>query len=748
MVTFSDDDEAYSEFGPRKKRRVGTNQKERAALGIFGSDSEDDAPHSQWKRKTLRTKGMAFVTSNAKSSDTEDEPDNDDDHRDPGRNGDLDPLGEDDNGAREDEDDRILGIGLGFTSGSNFRNGEADSSNERKSTTPSKMTSRFHENSRLQTAFVPSVASEPVLRESLSTQDAPQNKPQPSSFTSKGKMNAKGFGARMMAKMGYREGKGLGKEGQGRNIIIEANLRPQGVGLGAVKEKSEQERKEEKRQAELRGEKIVESDEEDQKRRRTRTKGLGGSTPNSTTRRQKTRYLTAEELKASAPGLHIPEAFAPILDMTRPGEHMITSRSGIMTPSSGKSEISDDVDARKLANRARADLLAFSEEWRSLQEQGAWMDLELEEREREAQNLQSDVDRYQALVGVITQEVTKASDLDHVVACLDKIIESGASNGDMAELAVAAIHPILEKADWKPLEEPRRFTPELTRLSGLLMASRNDNRALDKSHLSGESNRGIYRQHAVVTTPYDSMMFKFWFRKAVGAAGSWDALTPSPMLDLVEAWKDLLPPFVWAQVMGVVVRKLGEAVESWEPKKRKQTPFLAHTWLFPWLPHLPTPQLDPLGTGLIADVKRKFRQLMDIWEFERGIIPSMAQWQIVFGNQWQPMIMSHLLPAMGRYLRQNFRVDPADQEPYLPILNGVMEWRPILGEQMIGEVLVQHVFPMWHAKLRQWWALPDVDFSEVADWYEWWRDVVLKDVRTEGVMKELDGAIWFMNERT
>ncbi|CRK34073.1 hypothetical protein BN1708_019402, partial [Verticillium longisporum] len=122
-----------------------------------------------------------------------------------------------------------------------------------------------------------------------------------------------------MAKMGYVEGTGLGKESQGRNVIIEANLRPQGVGLGAVKEKSVSERREEKRQAELRGEVVIDSDEEEKKKRRERKKRLGASgisSGTSTPRRQKTAFMTAEEIKRAAPGLHIPDAFAPILDMT------------------------------------------------------------------------------------------------------------------------------------------------------------------------------------------------------------------------------------------------------------------------------------------------------------------------------------------------------------------------------------------------------------------------------------------------
>jgi tuftelin-interacting protein 11 len=51
-------------------------------------------------------------------------------------------------------------------------------------------------------------------------------------------LNSGSFGARMMEKMGYKEGQGLGKQGTGRIGIIEVRLRPRGVGLGAVDDNS------------------------------------------------------------------------------------------------------------------------------------------------------------------------------------------------------------------------------------------------------------------------------------------------------------------------------------------------------------------------------------------------------------------------------------------------------------------------------------------------------------------------------
>ncbi|PHH61765.1 hypothetical protein CDD81_7976 [Ophiocordyceps australis] len=749
------DDDDFADLNPRKRRRIGGNSKEKAALGIFGSDSDDDGPGKAWKRKSLRKKGVDFVTTATPTVNSDnDEHDSEQDSPDlSGQNTRLVQDESEDSQGDSQEDDG--GIGLGFSTKKQGMAWQARAKMPTKDNSPVRppaatIKTTFDGTSVLGRGFVPSSSNIPTLKADDSTASIPRNKPQPSAFGTKGKINATSFGARMMAKMGYVEGKGLGKEGQGRNIVIEANLRPQGVGLGAVKEKSEQERQEEKRQARLRGEEVIDSEEDKKQQRKARNRALksAANSANTTPRRRKTKYLTAEQFKATAPGLHIPDALAPILDMTGPEGKTLTSASGIMTPSSTLPEPSELVEARKLVRRAHADLQAFSEEWQSLQERKKWLDQELRERQEQLDDTKSDFEGLETFATLVANELTPESDWFRVVGCLEKAVSLGAVNTETAYLAVAAIHPFLKSSEWDPLAEPKRFASELRPLSKLFTTWEGENkgRSVDGWNWTAAQTNGIYRRHRKTASPYESMMHKLWLPRMLAAVRDWDALKPGPMLKVVESWKDVLPGFVQEQLMDSIARKLESTLSEWNPRKKRQSHQLPHTWLFPWLQYMPAYHVDPKGTGLVSEVRRKFKHLIDMWQFERGVVPGLMQWQDVMGEQWRSLIMSHVLPSMGKYLRANFRVDPADQEPYLPVLEGVLGWHELLGDAVMGEVVGKNVLPLWHAKLQEWLALDEADVGEVADWYEWWRAVVLKKLaETEGVGRELDKGLQMMN---
>jgi tuftelin-interacting protein 11 len=759
-------DHEFADFNPRKRRRTGRNSKESAALGIFGSDSEDEGHGRNWKRKTLRSKGVTFVSQGKPAAVDSEEDDYEEEGQEDSVKDEMDnTMSRPANGAvdteDDDEDDEVGGVGLGFSSGATSaaptmgRKPQAQHLATNMSTPRKPFTkATFDGSTPLGKGFTPSSANAPVLN--VKDDDSPAPRASlPSAFSAPGrggkaKTNPKSFGARMMAKMGYVEGQGLGAEGQGRNVIIEANLRPQKIGLGAVKEKSEKERQEEKRQARLRGEEVVDSEEEEKKKKAARKKralagglssgaGSGASTP----RRQKPKYLTLDEIKKAAPGLKIPDAFTPILDLTGPGKKMLTSSSGLMTPTRGApaAESVEAVESRKLARRAQTDFMAILEEWRSLQERKAYLALQLQQEQQELEEFNAGLEGNRAIVASCDklshptqieeadQQTGLSRRLSQIIGEL-KVADTSISDDllpkikdELTAVAVAALHPTFKAFldTWDPLEDPKpRFLDDMTSIASLL------------GH-----PRPVNSQRKSSATPFEAMMYKLWLPRVASAVRQWKVRHSDQMLAVFEAWEKLMPRFVRAQLLEQdIVRKLEEAITEWQPR-RKEHQLLPHVWIFPWLQYMPPRHLDPKSSnGLIAGVRRKFRRLFDVWDFSRGVIPGLKQWKEVLRpsrsqNQWRPLVVNHLLGSMGRYLRTNFRVDPQDQEPYLEMLAGVFEWLSIIDAPTIGEVIVAEIFPMWHDVLYQWLITDEANYEEIGEWFLWWKDEVFpNDIRS------------------
>ncbi len=757
-------EDEFLDYNPRKRRRTGRDAKESAALGIFGSDSENDGPTRRWKSKqNLRHKNMTFVSGAQKQpkgdtdgdedededeyqNETENEKDSEDSGKRPGLGAKVSSRqDEDDDGDEEDEEDEeMTGVGLGFRPSAQGLGWAPPVQSESFPMTniPSKppiIKAKYDGSTPLGRGFVPSSANEPILKAGL--KDGPPSAPQtpkPSAFGGGGK--AKSFAAKMMAKMGYVEGQGLGADNQGRAHSIQANLRPQGnLGLGSVKEKSEQERKEEKRQARMRGEEVSDSDEEKKRKKRDKKKqqgldsgtGSGASTP----RRPKTKYLTVNDIRKAAPGLHIPDAFAPILDLTGRDQRLLTSSSGLLTPTTG-SEAVKQGEAGKLARRAQGDLSAFVEEWKNLQEKKAWLDMQIQESEQALTELESDFTGLEAFHSVLDEivDAARTREWDTIIAGLKKAEAATKSHDeDLAAVAVASIHLFIRDAvqGWQPLEDPKlgNFVSDLTDIRGILGL---DNKAANGNAIAKWEDTeidGTHRHHQRTTTVYESMIYKYIFPKLVTTISHWDVHDPAPLLVIFDKWDQLFPKFVRSQLLEQVARRLGEAIGNWKPRKKQHI----HLWVFPWLERLPAYHLDPKGTGIVAEVRRKFRQLVDRWDYHRGVIPGLKEWKNVFRpskeqDQWKPLLLHHVVPSMARYLRTNFRVAPADQEPYMEMLGGVLRWAEVVSPAAIAEVVVAEVFPQWHAVLWQWLTSgDDANYEEIGAWFEWWQGEVFPD---------------------
>jgi tuftelin-interacting protein 11 len=527
----------------RKRRRTGRDAKEAAAMGIFGSESEEERPGlgGKWKGKNLRNKGMGFVGAGQAMEDDneEDELDVEEEARLKAAAGFAGLRGNigftkarDEEEGNEEEEERPVGMGLGAASrfqsfAPSFQpadaeeeemaeepyeerprlglGGRAFSKNNRggpgsgsigdsgtstprsmdahlglgfeaspatlKSDTPRPETSPAQFVSPFGRGFVSSRAAEqasmPKLNPTAPSSEAPSIA-RPSAFgtsapTTKGKnkakdadvlpdLNANSFAARMMAKMGYKTGQGLGKAGQGRLNPIAPKVRPLGVGVGAVKEMSEQEKKEARRAAALRGEVLSDSESEKERRSRRRKKqgvstGSASGTP-LRARKEKTKFRTAEEISASVQGLEVPSALKNIIDFTGKEQKLLSSTSGLMAQAP-----SADDENTKLAKMARRDLESFAGEWKGLQDRKVFigneesrLGAEIDAQVAELKRLDNMVDITKKLQELSLQRTSGPEAIEALVSQLEVLqmeFKNEIDSYELADVAVAALHPLV-----------------------------------------------------------------------------------------------------------------------------------------------------------------------------------------------------------------------------------------------------------------------------------------------------------------
>ncbi|KAG2204151.1 hypothetical protein INT47_011634, partial [Mucor saturninus] len=556
-----------------------------------------------------------------------------------------------------------------------------------------------------------------------------------------GKFNAhsKGFGQKMLEKMGWK-GKGLGADGAGIVNPVETKLRPARMGLSfrGFDERTEQAKYEDKlRKGEISSEEEV---EETPKRRNAwkKTKEPAMTTShNRKSRKPKTVYKTAAEIIADTEKDGIPSTQEhqqqKIIDMTGPTIREISMADIKRTDSPTLMEVTTRLpelrhNLRLIVDLARHDLENLSREKKSTAFRMQSMQDELSTIKQFLDKEQAQLRRLEELKE-IARQLEKSSQVGLATGAFQKgditalfgeqfdLLERDFST-DIKELEIDTLvisvwAPVWKYSSmtWQVLQDPTWGLHDVKRWKRLLTTNETEETASWSSRSKA--------QVKLVCTPFETMMNTIWLSKVRSAINNgWDIYEPDPMIQLMEEWEPVLPRFIYENIIQqLILPKIHRAVTDWNPRT---DPIMIHTWVHPWFPTLRAWRLSELFTT----IRHKLSVVLRQWHpSDESALHIISPWKDVWTpDQFEGFVLKSILPKLTLVLRNEFEVNPRDQQ-HMEVMMWCLAWKDLISETVFGQLLQHEFFTKWHAVLDQWLHLDieQVNYDEISQWYRWWR---------------------------
>ncbi|WFD32355.1 hypothetical protein MSPP1_003400 [Malassezia sp. CBS 17886] len=498
-----------------------------------------------------------------------------------------------------------------------------------------------------------------------------------------------------MKQMGWTGG-GLGREGRGIAAPIEVQLRPNraGVAFGGRREKTKQERNDERRRT---GEPL--SDEEVPHTARVAAARVSHAwRKRGRAAKPVVQYRTYDQIVAAVDD-------GPVLDATGAELHEVDSVAAALArhpvPSSEREQLPELRHNLHLLTQGHSDALAkLAREGIALQDRARWLRRDAEKSELLAHKDAAALDMLRSVVGHVQQLSARAptaaslAELSADARALAHVADGRALGLD--EALAGALVPVLRRtlATWDPLRAPGDFTAELGAWLPLLRGA--DAAADATPHM----------------TPFESVLWNVWMPVVRHAlTNAWDPQDAAPAASLVEAWRGILPPFLYENILDqLVLPKLQRAVQAWSP--RSATPLAV--MVLPWLPLCGT-RLD----AVLGDARAQWRSVLSAWRVADGVPGELRRWRDVLPSRdWDALLLDRIVPALAQTLRAMV-VDPGAQD--MRALEHVLAWRGVLRDSVLSRVMESELAPKWLRVLHDWLRQDDGDLAEIAAWYTFWR---------------------------
>ncbi|GAA5967073.1 hypothetical protein JCM11641_000432 [Rhodosporidiobolus odoratus] len=592
------------------------------------------------------------------------------------------------------------------------------------------------------------------------------------------------IGMKMLEKMGWQSGTGLGRERQGIVTPVGEGqkLRKKGEGIRAG-ERSKGALEEEKRRTgdkDTSGDTATDAAARAEAKHKKHASAWQSSKPKKG-KRNKVEYKSYEELLAEQEGeggYHQQELLVDLTGQALPSQ----SLSSLPTSLHGSAS-ADPTRLPELRHNLTLLTSTLSSQLRSLAREGAGVAQRraylAKEEERVRVKVEEQGRRVRRLEGVM-RHVKRVKEMGDEAAEVLGLLESQGQGeiepkevlgrfeetfGELSavyereyeemgldEVVVAALTPLLRRLwlHWDPLTSPFYTVPTLLRFRKLFLIDAAPPDALlapSNDPYEEEERLAMLRKRAMERsmTPYESLMWGVWVPKIRSAINNvWHPTNPTPAVNLYTSWSPLLPSFLRDNLLNqLILPKLVISVGEWSVTsyKRGELPPL-HQIVFPWLEVAGEGRME----GVVEEARRKVRGWVKTgWKAREGVPKGLEVWKEAFPrSDWDSLLLRHVLPPLGAHLRNSFTVNPRQQD--LAPLEAVLVWKPLLRSSMLSQLLEAELFPKWGDALYTW-LRAEPNLEQVAEWYSWWKSYFSEDVvALSGVARGFRKGLDLMNQ--
>ncbi|TFK13980.1 Tuftelin-interacting protein 11 [Platysternon megacephalum] len=528
--------------------------------------------------------------------------------------------------------------------------------------------------------------------------------------------HTKGIGQKLLQKMGYVPGRGLGKNAQGIINPIEAKQRKGKGALGAYGS--------ERTSQSLQDFPVVDSEEEAEEEFQKEL-SQWRKDPNGGKKKPKYAYKTVEELKAKG----------------RIGKQLTTPQK----------ELSQ---VKPLGKDSKPQAFALPELEHNLQLLIDITEQEIIQNDRQLQyerdmvvNLTHEI---QKMSEVLSHEETAISNLSKVLELVEecerrmqpncdnpltldecaKIFETLQDKyyeeyrmSDRVDLAVAIVFPLMKDyfKNWDPLKDCMYGTEIIAKWK----------RLLENDQLLSHSGQDL------ATDAFHRLMWEMWMPYVRNIITQWQPRNCGPMVDFLDSWAHIIPVWILDNILDqLIFPKLQKEVENWNPLT-DTVPI--HSWIHPWLPLMQS-RLEPL----YSPIRNKLANALQKWHPSDSSAKLILQpWKEVFTpGSWEAFMVKNIVPKLGMCLNE-LVINPHQQ--HMDAFYWVIDWEGMVSVSSLVGLLEKHFFPKWLQVLCSWLS-NSPNYEEITKWYLGWKSMFSDQVLAHPSIKDkFNEALDIMN---